>query len=266
MRKALTAALLMSALAIPAGAQTASTGDFNWSARIPAGQWLHIRNINGEITVDRANGNEVEVVATKRASRNGDLSRVRIEAKHIGNGALICAIWGAETTCDERGYHDSRRGRDNDGNDNGNVEVDFIVRLPAGVRANVSSVNGDVRVMGATAEVIAETVNGDVDASTSMGPVRAETVNGDITVRMDALEGNENLEFETVNGSITAYVPATFQGDVELETVNGSLTTDFPITVQGRFDPRHMRATIGSGGRSLKLSTVNGNVRLGKRP
>ena len=263
MRKTLMAALSAMVLAASAGAQT-TNDDFNWTGRIPAGQWLHIRNINGDVTVDRATGSDVEVVATKRARRDGDLSRVRIEVSAVSGGQLICAIWDANTTCDERGYHDQNRGRNN--NNNGNVEVDFIVRLPAGVRANVSSVNGDVRVMGATAAVVAKTVNGDVDASTSMGPVKANTVNGDITVRMDALEGNEDLEFETVNGSIEAYVPANFQGDVELETVNGSLTTDFPITVQGRFNPRHMRATIGSGGRSLRLSTVNGRIRLGKRP
>ena len=265
MRKVLTAALLMSALTFTAGAQVTTGTDFNWSARVPAGQWLHIRNVNGDITVDRATGSEVEVVATKRARRDGDLSRVRIETSRIGEGALVCAIWGEETTCDERGYHNQNRGRGVN-NNTGNVEVDFIVKLPAGVRANVSSVNGEVRVMGATAEVVAETVNGDVDASTSMGPVKASTVNGDITVRMDALQGNEDLEFETVNGSVTAYLPSNFQGEVELETVNGSLTSDFPMTVQGRFNPRHMRATIGNGGRSLKLTTVNGSVRLGKRP
>ena len=264
MRKLVSAALLMSALTVPAGAQVASSSDFNWSARIPAGQWLHIRNINGDVTVDRASGAEVEVVATKRARRDGDPSQVRIETSMISEGALVCAIWGPETTCDERGYHNPPRDR-NRNNNNGNVEVDFIVKLPAGVRANVSSVNGAVRVMGATAQVIAQTVNGDVDASTSMGPVRAKTVNGDVTVRMDALQGSEDLEFETVNGSITAYVPANFQGDVELRTVNGSLSTDFPMTVQGRFDPRNMRATIGSGGRRLRLVTVNGSIRLGIR-
>jgi len=265
MRKAFAlAALSVAVLAAPMSAQVTAGDEFTWSVRVPAGQWLHLRNINGDVTVDRAAGAEVEVVATKRARRNGDASRVRIEASKIAEGALVCAVWGEETTCDVKGYHNQNRGRSN--NNSGNVEVDFIVKLPAGVRANVSSVNGAVRVMGATAEVIAETVNGDVDAATTMGPVTASTVNGDITVRMDALQGTEDLEFETVNGSVTAYLPANFQGEVELETVNGSLSTDFPVTVQGRLNPRHMRATIGAGGRSLKLATVNGNVRLGKRP
>jgi hypothetical protein len=264
MRHAFVVAVALSALALPVTAQERSTGDeFTWQGRVPAGEWLQIRNINGQITVDRATGDQVEVVATKRY-RRGDPSRVRVEVSRFGQqSALVCAIWGETTTCDERGYHDESRRRND--NDNGDVSVDFIVKLPAGVRANLQSVNGTVRVVGATAEIMAETVNGDVDASTSMGPVRAETVNGDITVRMDALRGSGDLHFETVNGKVTAYLPPNFQGEVELETVNGSLRTDFPMTVQGRFDPRHMRATIGGGGPRLRLITVNGDVHLGKR-
>ena len=265
MRHALAVALSILVLASPAAAQQRSaTDDFTWQGRVPAGEWLQIRNINGQITVDRATGDQVEVVATKRW-RKGDPADVRIETTRFGAGdqsALVCAIWGSSTTCDSRGYHNERRHWDND-ND---VSVDFNVKLPAGVRAELTSVNGTIRVVGASAEIIAETVNGAIDASTTIGPVKAETVNGDITVRMDALRGTEDLDFETVNGDVTAILPASFQGEVELETVNGSLHTDFPITVQGRFDPRHMRATIGSGGRRLKLTTVNGDVRLGKRP
>jgi hypothetical protein len=265
MRHALAVALSILVLASPAAAQQrSSTDDFNWQGQVPSGQWLQVRNINGQITVDRATGNQVEVVATKRW-RKGDPADVRIETSRFGTGdqsALVCAIWGQSTTCDERGYHNEPRRWNND-ND---VSVDFIVKLPAGVRAELTSVNGTIRVVGASAEIIAETVNGAIDASTTMGPVKAETVNGDITVRMDALSGSEDLQFETVNGSVTAMLPANFQGEVELETVNGSLHSDFPITIQGRFDPRHMRATIGGGGRTLKLTTVNGDVHLGKRP
>jgi hypothetical protein len=265
MRYVLAVALSTAVLASVATAQQrSSSDDFSWRGRVPAGEWLQIRNINGQITVDRATGAEVEVIATKRW-RKGDPADVRIETIRYGQGdqsALVCAIWGPNTTCDERGYHNEPR-RWNNNND---VSVDFMVKLPAGVRAELISVNGTIRVVGASAEVVAETVNGGIDVSTTVGPVKAETVNGDITVRMDAIRGTEDLDFETVNGDVTAILPANFQGEVELETVNGSLHTDFPITVQGRFDPRHMRATIGGGGRRLTLTTVNGDVRLGKTP
>lgn len=46
--------------------------------------------------------------------------------------------------------------------------------------------------------------------------------------------------------------------------MNGSLHTDFPLTVSGRFDARHLHATLGAGGREIRLRTVNGSIDLRK--
>jgi DUF4097 and DUF4098 domain-containing protein YvlB len=52
--------------------------------------------------------------------------------------------------------------------------------------------------------------------------------------------------------------------ELKAETVNGDITTDFPLTVQGRLSKRRISATIGSGGRQLSLSTVNGGIQIRK--
>ena len=142
--------------------------------------------------------------------------------------------------------------------------MDFVVKLPKNTRLDVSTVNGSVRIDGATSEVNAHTVNGGIDAVSSGGPVTASTVNGDVNVRMGDT-GSEDLRYSTVNGSITVEVPGALDADVEMSTVNGSLSSDYPMTIQGRLDPRHMRATIGKGGRDISFRTVNGSVRLVKR-
>ena len=59
--------------------------------------------------------------------------------------------------------------------------------------------------------------------------------------------------------------PPKIDADIELSTVNGRFQTDWPVTITGRIDPRHLRATLGKGGRRIRLSTVNGNVELRKR-
>ncbi|MEX2156638.1 MAG: hypothetical protein WD773_07330 [Gemmatimonadales bacterium] len=64
----------------------------------------------------------------------------------------------------------------------------------------------------------------------------------------------------TVNGSVRV----TTTGLAEASTVNGEMESDFPMTVSGRFGPRRWRGTIGTGGRTLNLSTVNGEIRLKK--
>jgi DUF4097 and DUF4098 domain-containing protein YvlB len=75
----------------------------------------------------------------------------------------------------------------------------------------------------------------------------------------------DHTEFATVNGSITVSFPASVNADVDMSTVNGKLSSDFPLTVEGTFSPRRLRATLGKGGPALRLSTVNGSIRLRKQ-
>lgn len=265
LRRALPLALGMAAVALPArlvAQQQTSNPNFTWTGTVAPQGWLRVRNVNGQMRVESASGNQVEVVATKRW-RRGNPEDVRIEVKRVGpndGDVLICALWFENSSCDERGYHSESNGRNHD-ND---VSVDFVVKLPKNTRLDVSTVNGSVRIDGATSEVSARTVNGGIDAVSTGGPVEATTVNGDVNVRMGNV-GSDDLRYSTVNGSITVEVPGALDADVEMSTVNGGLSSDYPMTVQGKLNPRHMRATIGKGGRQISFKTVNGSVRLVKR-
>jgi hypothetical protein len=259
------APLLLGALAVTSTATDAqersSDRAFTWEGTIPAGRWLYVRSLNGPIRVESAAGGRVEVVGTKRW-RRGNPDDVRIEMKKAGDDVIICAIWNENTRCDEEGYRSRNDGwRDNDRRND--VSVEFVVRLPAGIKLVTSTVNGALDIRGATAEVEASTVNGSIDASSSGGPVRASTVNGGITVRMGEV-GTGDLDFSTVNGSIEVWVPGALNADVDMRTVNGRVSSDFPLTLTGRINPRHLRAKVGDGGRRINFSTVNGSVELRK--
>lgn len=271
MRQKIALALALSTLAATAGAQSqqqarGETGDrFQWSGTVPRGQWIRVKNLNGRITVRPGGGDRAEIVGVK-SYRRGDPADVRIVATPSGDGGiLVCAFWSENATCDEDNYQSNSSGRRGTRRDN-DVSVEFTVTLPAGVNVGMSSVNGDVDVQGATAEVRASTVNGEVRAVSNGGPVTASTVNGSIDARMGALPGDGDLRFSTVNGSIEVELPRQLDADVEMRTVNGGFRTDFPMTLSGRVSPRHLRATIGKGGRELRLTTVNGSIELRKAP
>jgi hypothetical protein len=261
--------LALTALALfttPALSQERSSDrDFRWTGNIPAGRWIYVRNLNGDIRVEPTTGNQVEVTATK-TWRRGDPADVRIEVKKYGPGdqdVVICALWSEDSSCDESGYRHRSRGRNRNDND---VSVEFRVRVPRGVRIGAGSVNGGVTVEGATSEVKVGTVNGSVEATSSGGPVEASTVNGSVFARMGRLTGTEDLNYSTVNGSIQVEFDGDLtDADIEMSTVNGRFEINFPITLQGRLNPRHLRTRIGSGGRRIKLTTVNGNVELRRR-
>jgi hypothetical protein len=258
-------ALVTTSVALPAQERSRERDSFNWAGQIPAGRWIYVRNLNGEIRVEPTTGNRVEVTAVK-SWRRGDPADVRIEVKKYGPGdqdVVICALWSEESYCDEGGYRHRNSGRNRRDND---VSVEFRVKVPRGVKVGAGSVNGSVTVEGATSEVKVGTVNGSVEATSSGGPVEASTVNGSVFARMGRLTGTEDLNYSTVNGSIQVEFDGELtDADVEMSTVNGRFEINFPITIQGRLNPRHLRTRLGNGGRRIKLTTVNGNVELRKR-
>ena len=231
---------------------------FTWSGSIPNGRRILVKNVNGPVQVERSSSGRVEVTAEKRW-RRGNPEDVRIEQRKIGDEVLICALWTEESRCDEDGIHTPRNSSWNRNND---VSVYFVVRVPEGVRVDVSTVNGGLTVSGVTTDVRASTVNGSIDARSAGGPVRAKTVNGSINVSMGSMGSADDLEYETVNGSVTVELPSNFGAQLELSTVNGRVSTDFPITVSGTLSPRRLRGTIGNGSTRFRASTVNGSVTL----
>src|SRR3712207_2053342 len=84
-------------------------GAFRWDGRIPEGSWIRVRNLNGGITVEEADGDEVEVRAEKHW-RRGDPEDVRFEVKRDGDNVTICALWFDNSECDADSYRTRGRG------------------------------------------------------------------------------------------------------------------------------------------------------------
>ncbi len=229
---------------------------FNWHGHLNAGQTVEIRGINGYVHAVAAPGGDVVVNARKHAEHSNPAD-VRIEVVPGSAGVTLCAVYpGGSNDCRSGGGHSENR--DND------VQVDFDVQVPAGVRFSGHTVNGDIEARDIAADVDASSVNGGVRA-TALGVVRAHTVNGGIDVTMGRADWSGTLDFATVNGGIDVTLPANVNATVDASTVNGGLSTDFPLTVQGHFLKNQIHGTIGQGGRELRLHTVNGGIDIRKR-
>jgi hypothetical protein len=242
------------AVATPAAAQE----PFAWSGRLAAGQTVEVRGINGRVRAEPSADGQVHVAATRRARRD-DPASVRIEVVEHAGGVTVCAVYptpgDAERPNECRPGGGSMSVRDND------VRVDFVVRVPADVRFRGATVNGDVEAEGLTAEARATTVNGDVVVRTA-GFARASTVNGRITVRLGETRLPGNVRYSTVNGDIVLELPASPNAELRATTVRGAIESDFPVLMSGRIGQRSVRGTLGEGGPELRLSTVNGSIRL----
>lgn len=287
-RKLFLALFLAPALA---GAQEVAGDLFTWSGRLAPGATLGIRHYHGPIDVREGTGDRVELRAERRARRSSELS---FEVQNNGSeGVTICGVWRGRSACDSgrRGGWDWDAGPPssrltvllpkgvrlaaNTGNGDVTVEKasndvevrsgngDVRITLTAG-QVDVTTGNGELEIDGATGPVRASTGNGRVYVLTSTGPVTARTGNGEIDVRMKTLTGSSDMQFITGNGSVTVALPSNFNGEIDASTGHGDFRSDFEIKVLGRLNPRHIRGTIGEGGRIIRMSSGNGRLELRK--
>jgi hypothetical protein len=276
---ALSAAVLAPAIAHAQQDLGRDVSVWTWDGRVSSGNWFRLSSVNGPVTIEPSSDNMVHVKAEKIVNR-GSVSDVHFQVVENGGDVRVCALWRNDE-CDEDGMH-MHGNRDDNDTQRRDVRVRFTVKIPSGVRVAAGTVNGEMRVHDVTSdvrantvnglvevrnvggEVRANTVNGGIDVTTRSGPVNANTVNGDIDVRMNALSRDGEMSFHTVNGSVTVETPGNLDADVSLDTMHGSISSDWPVQLSGRFVPRHAEGTIGRGGRSIKLRTLNGSVELRK--
>jgi hypothetical protein len=265
----LTGAALLAGAALSAGAcrrEAREVSDaFSWSHELAPGTSIHLRTMNGNVTVRGTAEPRAQVQGSKRWHRGRERD-VQFVVDREGDDVYLCAIWTRRGgRCGDERYRPSpprwlamfslfRRRTD--------MAASFEVMLPPGVRLDASTVNGGVTVTEAAGDVKAETVNGDIRASTTGGGLSLKTVNGSIRARAASLAKDAPVELETVNGSVRAELPSPLDAEVRLSTVNGRITTDFPVALSGRASARELRGTVGGGGRPVSLKTVNGSVEL----
>lgn len=249
----------VAALVLPGSLVAQDQGrEFHWTGKLAADQVVEIKNVSGSIDADGANGDQIEVSATKIGPQ---ADQIKVEVVPSSQGVTICAMYpssvfgGSMGRCEAgNSWHTSNVHSDNN-------RVNFTVHLPKNLRFTAISVNGGIKAEDLGGPVHAQSVNGSVRISTDAW-AEARSVNGAIHVRMGRANWNNTLKIETVNGSVELEMPDDLSTDVKFSSVNGRIESAFPVTITGGFVGHTAKGTIGSGGRELVVNTVNGAITL----
>jgi len=249
--------LLPILLLLPALAWAATPGDngFHWTGRLDPEKLVTVRSISGSIEVTGVDGEQIDITASKSGPH---ADHMQVQVIPSDEGILVCETYryqgDSSDTCGHGGSHSHSHGS--------TPQVAYTIRLPRNLRLAAGTVNGSVsaRALGRYAEV--SSVNGSVEIATAKW-AKATSVNGSIRAQFGETRW-DTLKLSTVNGGIHVALPGDANTDVHFSSVNGHLDSDFPITTQGRMGRHSFEGKIGSGGRDLELSTVNGSVELQK--
>jgi DUF4097 and DUF4098 domain-containing protein YvlB len=137
-----------------------------------------------------------------------------------------------------------------------------------------SELHGDVRAHTGDGSIHLDGVDGALDADTGDGSivvsgafttVHARSGDGSVKIRCDrVLADGGDWNIVTGDGSVALEVPDGFNAELDAHTGSGRVNLqDVTVSnVSGELDRHTMRGRIGSGGRSVKLRSGDGSIRI----
>lgn len=275
--------LVVACAQLPAKAQEFKervTKDFT----VPSGfaSTLVIYNINGLINVEGKAGSNVSFAVDKRitAKNNEALDEGKRELKLAleQKGDTIFAY--IAEPFDSRPNRNNWRDRDNRRIDY-DFTLDFTVTVPRAMNVHVSTVNrGNVTVKDVAGTIRANNVNGSVRLTNVQGTTNVHTINGNVEANY-LVNPPDKSSYYTLNGDIKVSYPANLSADLQFKTFHGNFNTDFsdvevlPANVTKSEERRENKTVykldkttairIGTGGKTLRFETFNGNVYIKKQ-
>jgi len=223
-----------------------SAQDFHKSYELGAGGRIRVGNISGDVIVTGYDGSAVVITGTKEG-RDKDI----VQVEDLSTPGSIDVKVRYPRDCH-----------------NCDASIKFEVKVPRSISYEfdkISSVSGEVEISNVTGNLRASSVSGTVKIREASGSVNASSVSGEVDVEIRQLAGTENMKFSSVSGSVDVKLPGNLDADVQMSTMSGDLKTDFPIEIKKRGEyevGRRASGRLGSGSRSLHLSSVSGSISL----
>jgi hypothetical protein len=227
---------------------------------------VRIQAADANVEVRTGNAGEVSARVTTRGFRIAD-DELRIVERQTGNRVELelrlpkMHSWGV-----------------------GDRSIRLEIAVPAGVRAEVSTGDGNITAREVSGNLRLSTGDGNIDLMGIDGPLSANTGDGNIRVagrfdRLDLKTGDGNVQAEATEGSRVAepWTVRTGDGEVvlrlapklaadfELRTGDGGVTVDAPGASDERRRENERKGRLNGGGGLIRVTTGDGPIRLVQR-
>jgi DUF4097 and DUF4098 domain-containing protein YvlB len=128
----------------------------------------------------------------------------------------------------------------------------------------ITTKSGAVNLDGITGSVKVATASGRADVLGINGSATVRTVSGGARVVFDKVSGDTPMEFESASGNLEVEFNESFDANLDAETTSGQLYVDedLGIRVENNLSGQRAVGPIGKGGRTLRLRTKSGSMKI----
>ena len=223
---------------------------FSWikNARVDYQLWIpretsvRLESVSGAIQMEE----HLNRVYTKTVSGNIKLNNIKenVEVKTTSGDVIIANVQGDLAWSSTSG-----------GLDLANLVGDLDLHTTSG-EVSGQEINGDIK---------ASSVSGDLVFLDSQGGLSyLHTTSGKIRAELKVIDKDASgMSLSTTSGDITLYLPEDASFDLDISTVSGEINTGFKVLIDS-VSKRKLQGEVGTGGITIKLKTVSGDISLRK--
>jgi len=221
--------------------------EFHQSYQLAAGARVEVQGINGSVEIESAPGSTAQVNVYRSARTREDLEFRKVLVEQTATSLVV------------RGEKDQNGvGRNRD------VRQRVTLSLPRQIDLGVSGVNGRVGVGEIDGPVKLSGINGKVEVAQAMGYSNISGINGRVKITLARL-GEQGIHVSGVNGGVELFFAEDLNADLDVTGINGSVNPAVGnVTILGKLDRQNFHAKIGGGGSPIKVSGINGHVKLSR--
>jgi DUF4097 and DUF4098 domain-containing protein YvlB len=257
---------------------------------------VQLDTFEGAIEVHSWDRNEVEVEIERRAMEQSLVDQMQVTAEQQGD-RIVIKVTGPNRSREfegiQIGTHFSpsarlrvvlpRQSQLAAKSGDGSITVEdlngkiAITTSDGSVRGNrlageitVRSGDGSIRMERIEGKLDLETEDGSIGLEAKPTVLRARTSDG--AIRLDIAADTamtEDWDLQTADGSVVLTLPTGFNGELDAETRDGVVRAQYPgLSDEQREGAdrderrRKLKATLGSGGRTVKVRSGDGSIRI----
>ena len=262
---------------------------------------IDLDTFDGAIEIHSWDKAEVEVEIEKRAMEQSLIDQIKVEATQQGDKIVLKVTGPSRTDVGGLtiGVHISPTARlrvvvprasnivarSGDGAIRAEALDGKIVLNTVDGSVTATRLSGDINVRSGDGSIRLDKITGRIDLETDDGSIGFEgkpsilhlkTGDGSVRAQIDVeTVMTDNWDVTTGDGSITLTLPSAFNAELDAETSDGAVRSSHPLLEEGRDERRGgegsddrrerrrvLRAKMGDGGKSLKVRTGDGTIRI----
>ena len=263
--------------------------------KVGAAPEVQLETFDGSIEIHSWDRQEIEVEIEKRAMEQSLVDEMTVTAEQQGDRVVVKVTRPSrrESSGIQVGVHFSpsarlrvalpRKTQVAAMSGDGSISIEDIdgkialTTTDGSVRG--SRLTGDITVRSGDGSIRMDRVEGRLDLETEDGSIgldakptmlRAKTSDGSVRLEIETDTAmSEDWDIQTDDGSVTLTLPSSFNGQLDAQTSDGSVRANHPSieneTREGESREerrRTLKATLGSGGRTVKVRTGDGSIRI----